>query len=378
MPEYSAVIVAAGEGKRFGGNKVFVEVFGKYLVEYSLDVFENHPDISEIILVLNKKDLAKGNDLKDRYRKLTSIVEGGKERSESVQNGVKEAKGEFVLIHDAARPNVSKEIVDNVINGLKDYDAVVPGIPLRDTAGYFESGLFSGKVERSNLYLIQTPQGFKRSILLKGFEKAEKSYTDESTMIYDVLGVPAKVVEGSVENFKITYPDDLDLFRKLLGGEMGLRVGLGYDSHRLEQGKKLILGGVVVSEEIGCVAHSDGDCLVHSIIDALLGAVGDRDIGYHFPDNDPKFAGVSSLKLLEDVMQKWNGRIEIVNIDSVVKLEKPKIQNFVPQMREKISKTLGISPSKINIKAKTGEKIGPVGESKLIECESVVLLRLKS
>uniref|UniRef100_A0A7C2K504 2-C-methyl-D-erythritol 2,4-cyclodiphosphate synthase n=1 Tax=candidate division WOR-3 bacterium TaxID=2052148 RepID=A0A7C2K504_UNCW3 len=378
MPEFSAIVVAAGQGKRFGGDKVFLEVFGKYVVEYSLETFERHPLISEIVLVLSRQDIGKGEKLKTKYRKLSAIVEGGAERSESVRNGVREAKGEYVLIHDSARANVSKEIVDNVIAGLKEFDAVVPGIPLRDTAGYFESELFSTKVERDNLYLIQTPQGFRKELLLKCFERAQKTYTDESTMVFDLLGIRAKVVKGSFENFKITYPEDLIFFKKILGGKMELRVGLGYDSHRLEQGKTLILGGVVVSEEIGAVAHSDGDCLVHSIIDAFLGAVGDRDIGYHFPDSDPKFAGVSSLKLLGEILEKWGNRVEIINIDSYVKLEKPKIQDLIPKMRENISRVLGIAPERMNIKAKTGEKIGPVGESRLIECESIILLKFKS
>ncbi|MDI6851242.1 MAG: 2-C-methyl-D-erythritol 4-phosphate cytidylyltransferase [bacterium] len=378
MSEFSAIVVAAGQGKRFGGDKAFVEVFGKYLVEYSLEVFERHPLISEVVLVLSRQNIAKGEELKAKFHKLTSIVEGGAERSESVRNGVREAKGEYVLIHDSARANVSKEIVNNVIAGLKEFDAVVPGIPVRDTVGYFESEIFSTQLERDNLYLIQTPQGFRRKLLLKCYEKAQKTYTDESTMVFDLLGIRAKVVEGSFENFKITYPEDLVHFKKLLGGEMGLRVGLGYDSHRLEQGKTLILGGVVVSKEIGPVAHSDGDCLVHSIIDAFLGAVGDRDIGYHFPDSDPKFAGVSSLKLLGEILEKWKSRVEIINVDSFVKLEKPKIRDLIPEMKGKISRILEIAPERINIKAKTGEMVGPVGESRLIECETIILLRFKS
>lgn len=376
MCEISAVIVAAGESTRFGSNKIFSQLFGRYLVEYALRTFDAHTGVSEIILVLNEKDLGYAGYFLSNYKKVKKVVAGGKARQDSVRNGVLGTACNYVLVHDGARPNVSAKVIDNVINGLKEYDAVVPAIPVRDTVGYGESLMLKDYATRENLYAIQTPQGFKKDLLLKALEKAKKNYTDESTMVYDVLGYSAKLVEGSLENVKITYIEDVDLLERLMENRMEYRIGMGWDSHRLAEGKKLILGGILITEEIGTIAHSDGDCLIHVIIDALLGASGEKDIGTIFPDTDPRYAGVSSMTLLDEVWQKVKKGVEIVNIDCIVKLERPKIFSYVESMKASIASVLDIDPGKISIKAKTGEKTGPVGESRLIECEAVVLVRL--
>ncbi len=375
MYEISAVIVAAGGSKRFGRDKVFLKFSGRYIVEYSVDVFQNVEEIKEIILVTSKESFARAEELKEKYPKLKKIVEGGKDRQDSVSNGVSEASFPYVLIHDGARPSVSQDLVKRLIEGLSDSDAVVPVIPVRDTVVYFHEDCFQKSVPREGLFAIQTPQLYKKSILMEALKNATQKFTDESTLVFETLGIRAKGVRGSFENFKLTYPEDLLVFTKLLGGNMELRVGLGYDSHRLEVGRKLILGGVLVSEELGPVAHSDGDCLIHAIIDAILGCTGDRDIGVHYPDTDPRYAGISSMMLLEDVWRKVKSKVEIVNVDAVVRLEKPKLKDYIDEMKRNIATILQISVDQISIKAKTGEKIGPVGEGKLIECEAVVLAR---
>ncbi len=378
MIDVSCIVVAAGEGKRFGSNKIFTEVGGKILLEYSIEVFNFHEAIKEIVIVLNEKDLEYSGYLISKYGKIRSIVRGGKERSESVKNGLKEVSGEYVLIHDGARPNITKSLIDSLLSQLREYDVVIPAIPVRETVAYFESGILMRGVDRTNMYAIQTPQAFRRELLEKAFEKASRNYTDESSMVFDTLGIKAKMVEGSMDNIKITYPEDLNMFKRLTFKAEDLRVGLGYDSHRLESGRRLILGGVKISDELGCVAHSDGDCLIHSIIDAILGAIGERDIGFHFPDNDPKYSGISSLDLLRQIVDKYGGSFEIMNVDSTIKLQGPKLQDYIPEMKENIAKVLNIDTGKISIKAKTGEGIGPVGESKLVECETAVLLKLKN
>lgn len=378
MIDVSCIIVAAGEGKRFGSNKIFAEVGGKILLEYSLEVFDSHEAIKEIVVVLNEKDLEYSEYLISKYCKIRRIIRGGRERSESVKNGLREVSGDYVLIHDGARPNITKSLIDSLLLELRESDVVIPAIPVRETVAYFESGILVRGVDRTNLYAIQTPQAFRRELLEKAFEKANRNYTDESSLIFDTLGIKAKMVEGSMDNIKITYPEDLNMFKRLTFNAEDLRIGFGYDSHRLESGRRLILGGVRISEELGCVAHSDGDCLIHSIIDAILGAIGERDIGFHFPDNDPKYSGISSLDLLRQIVDKFGDGFEIINIDSTIKIQRPKLQDYIPNMKENIAQVLHIETGRISIKAKTGEGIGPVGESKLVECETAILLKLKN
>ncbi|MEO0198376.1 MAG: 2-C-methyl-D-erythritol 4-phosphate cytidylyltransferase [candidate division WOR-3 bacterium] len=375
MYEVSAVIVAAGESKRFGQNKVFLKVGEKYLVQYSLDVFAAVEEVKEIILVVRREFLELAESFKAIYPKITQVIEGGHERQDSVLHGLSCAKYPYVLIHDGARPNISVALINRVIQGFSSSDAVVPVIPVRDTLVYFEDQFFNKPINRDGLFAVQTPQGYKKSLILEALNKSDKNYTDESTLLFDTLGVRAKGVEGSFANFKITYPEDFELFQRILGGNMDLRVGIGFDSHRLERGRKLILGGVQVQSDFGAVAHSDGDCLVHAIIDALLGGTGQKDIGTQFPDTDPKYSGISSLKLLQEIWDGIRQQYEILNLDTVVKLEKPKIKDNVDEMKENIARILSIPLDRISIKAKTGEKIGPVGECLLIECEAVVLLR---
>jgi len=376
MFNISAVIVAAGSGKRFGGDKIFKEISGKYIIEYSLASFSAVDEIAEIVLVVNEAGFDKARSLKTKYPKISQVVLGGPERQESVRNGISVTSSDYVLIHDGARPNVSLALIKRVIEALKEYDAVVPALPVRDTVAYFVKGKYSKTLSREGLYHIQTPQGFKRELIIKALERASQNYTDESTLIFETLGVSAFLVEGDCNNLKITYPEDLEVFKRMIG-ECNLRIGLGFDSHRLEKGRKLVLGGVLITDEFGAVAHSDGDCLVHAVIDAILGALGERDIGTHFPNSDPAYKNVSSLSLLEKIWSTYGVDFEIVNLDCVVKLQRPKLMEFIPKMKENLGNVLNIPSNRISVKAKTGEKMGPIGEEKLIECEAVVLLKAR-
>ncbi|HOP31987.1 MAG TPA: 2-C-methyl-D-erythritol 4-phosphate cytidylyltransferase [Candidatus Hydrothermia bacterium] len=375
MVDVSVIIVGAGESARFGENKIFLRLYDSYLIEYSIARFESHPNVREIILVLNRKDINYAGYFLSKYRKVKYVVPGGKERQDSVRNGLLHANCNYVLVHDGARPNVPLKVINDVIDELKESDAVVPAISARDTVAYSRGGMIEEYIDRNRLYSIQTPQGFRKDVLIKAFEGSKRVYTDESAMVYEVLGYRAKIVGGSPENVKVTYTEDMALLNKILENTMEYRIGLGYDSHRLASGRKLVLGGVLITEEFGAVAHSDGDCVIHSIIDALLGAVGEKDIGTFFPDDDPRYAGVSSVTLLREIWERIKDKVKIVNIDCTLRLEQPKIQPFVGDMKSCISSVLELDQARVGIKAKTGEKVGPVGELKLVECETVVLVK---
>jgi len=372
----SAVIVAAGKGERFGRDKIFLNIAGRPLIFWTLLKFEETDEVDEIILVLRKENLERGEELKQHFRKLFHIVLGGKERGDSVFNGLKNTKGDRVLIHDGARPLVSSQLIKRVIKELERYPAVVPCMRIPDTVKNLEGSKVQGVVDRNSIVAIQTPQGFKRDLIFEAYKRAieeKKYFTDDSSLLEEVLGIKSHCVEGEKNNIKITYEEDIKLLEAYLMKGGKLRIGIGFDSHRLVEGRKLFIGGVEIPSEKGALGHSDGDALIHAIIDAILGASGQKDIGVLFPDTDDKYRGISSITLLEKVREIIENEFEIVNIDSVVKLERPKISEYIPKMKKKIAEALKIPEERINIKGKTGEKTGPVGEGKLIEAQAVCL-----
>lgn len=374
----SAVIVAAGKGERFGRDKIFLNISGRPLVFWTLLRFEEIDEVDEIVLVLRKENLNRGEELKKYFRKLLHVVIGGKERGDSVFNGLKIVKGDRVLIHDGARPLVSPQLIKRVIKELDRHPAVVPCTRIPDTIKKLEERKVQGIVDRNSIVAIQTPQGFKRELIFEAYKKAlkEKRYfSDDSTLLEKMLGIKSHCVEGEKNNIKITYEEDIKFLEAYFMDASNLRIGTGFDSHRLVEGRKLVIGGVKIPFEKGALGHSDGDALIHAIIDAILGASGQKDIGVLFPDTDERYRGISSIILLEKVREIIEKDFEIVNIDSVVKLERPKISGYIPEMKKKIAKALKIKEERINIKSKTGEKIGPVGEGRIIEAQAVCLLK---
>jgi len=376
----SAVIVAAGKGKRFGKDKIFFNIAGRPLIFWTLLKFEELEEVDEIILVLSKENLARGEELKQHFRKLSHIVPGGKERGDSVFNGLKNTKGGRVLIHDGARPLVSSQLIKRVIKELEQYPAVVPCTRIPDTLKNLEGNKVQGVVDRNSIVVIQTPQGFKRDLIFEAYKRAlkeKKYFTDDSSLLEDVLGIKSQCIAGEKNNIKITYEEDIKLLEAYLMKESKLRIGIGFDSHRLVEGRKLFIGGVEIPSLKGALGHSDGDALIHAIIDAILGASGQKDIGVLFPDTDDKYKNINSIVLLEKVREIIEKKFVILNIDSIVKLERPKISEYIPKMKKKIAEALKIPEERINIKGKTGEKTGPVGEGKIIEAQAVCLLQKK-
>ncbi len=381
MHMVSSIIVAGGKGTRFGKPKQFVRVFGRPLLHYTVSRFLGVSDISEIIIVVPHDSLNSEvvKELIALDRERIRAVPGGRERGDSVFNGLKASRGQIILIHDGARPLVTPEIIGRCIKTMQSgIKAATVAIPARDTlkrkSGY---GLVEGVINRHDVMQIQTPQCFLREIIMEAYSIAslrQLSATDDSTLVEMTVGVKSNVVHGEFSNFKITFEEDMEMFRKLL--VEGLRIGHGYDLHRLAPGRKFVLGGVMFEGvEFGPLGHSDGDALIHAIIDSLLSPCGLGDIGKLFPDTAPEYKDVSSIELLKKVghLLIQHG-CTVLNIDATVKLERPKIGEKTQLMARKIADALSISPSQITIKGKTGEKLGPVGRSEAVEVHAVALI----
>ena len=340
----SAVILAAGRGRRAGIRKQFARIGGSYLYELSLRVFRE-VGIRDVVLVVPEGVEIERGDVR--------TVPGGPERMDSVYNGVKAARGEYVLVHDSARANVSPGVVRRVMEA--EGDVVVPAIRSPDSV------LYGGKyVDRSKVALVQTPQKVRRKLYLEAYERAKRGgrlYTDEGSLIFGEIGIEPTLVEGDRWNFKVTYPEDLDLLRRL---KLERRTLFGYDVHRLAAGRPLFLAGVKVSDETGAVGHSDGDAVLHAIVDALLSFMGYGDIGTVFPDTDPRWEGVRSTVFAEEAMALARERgISVSRLDITVIVERPKLGPFREEMVRNLSGLFSVPREEVSLKAKSGNGLYP-------------------
>lgn len=386
MGDTGVLLAAAGQGKRMQSqvNKVFLELAGQPVIKYSLDIFEKLPDIEEIIIVAHPQEVSiMERDIVEHfnYRKVKRVVPGGLERQDSVWAGLKalDESLNLVAVHDGARPLVSTEVVLRVIETARVADAACPGIPSKDTLKEVgPDGIVTATMDRSRLYQIQTPQVFRASRLKEAYREAfARGFmgTDDA-VIYEKFCGPVRVVNGDYRNLKITTVDDMHMARGLLDGEKTMRIGNGYDVHRLVEGRKLVIGGVPIPFEKGLQGHSDADVLVHAICDALLGAAGLHDIGYYFPDNNPEFHNINSLILLKRVgTLVSNQGLVIVNIDSTIIAERPRMAPYLEEMKERLAGALGIDAVKVNIKATTTEGLGFTGRGEGIAAQASVLLQ---
>lgn len=364
--KFSAIIVAAGSGERFGGYKQLIKINGRFVVEIVLDTFYKC-GASELILVLRKDLFNNFEYLKKRFDIPLKFVEGGRKRGDSVYNGVRASSYDYVLIHDAARPYLSCALIRRVLSALKHNSAVIPAIPVRDTIIKIEKARVVGNIDRENLRSVQTPQGFKKDVLQRAFGIAKKKglyFTDESTMLLETLGIGSYLVQGEHWNFKITFREDLSMLRHT-------QCTMGYDIHRLRKGGMLKIGGEVIEKGISPVAHSDGDVVLHALIDALLAIKGKDDIGTMFPDDDEKWKDADSTILLQRVMEILKD-ITILKVDIICILEHIKLAPFKERIRENISSYLQVPKENISFKAKTKEGIGEVGSGKAIEAYCIV------
>lgn len=379
-----AVVPAAGRGKRFGGQveKQFRSLAGRPLVAHVLLVLEQCPSIEEIILVVPPERLDRCRDeILSTYpgAKPTALVAGGERRQDSVLAGVlrSDPRAELILVHDGARPFLTGDLVSRTLEAAARTGAALAAVPLVDTLKEVDpTGLCRRTIPREGLWCAQTPQAFRRPLLLEALERARQEGvlgTDEAALV-ERLGRPVEVVEGSRFNIKVTQPEDFLWGETYLRGA-GVRIGHGYDVHPLVGGRKLVIGGVEIPGDKGLHGHSDADVLLHALGDALLGAAAAGDLGQHFPATDPRYEGASSLTLLARIRQIVSEQGFVVgNVDCTVIAESPRLSPYVPEMVRRISEALHVASGCVSVKATTSEGLGFVGRGAGISAHAVALL----
>ena len=366
-----AIIVAAGRGKRLGSSlpKQFLKVRGRTILEMSVEAFEQNKYVDEIFVAANADYCELTEKLCRGFSKLKKIVAGGAERQDSVRAALDCLRGEngIVLVHDAARPFVSEAVINAVIEGTADFGAAIPTVPAKDTIRQVD-GTGSRTLQRETLARVQTPQGFRISLLKHAFEKAQAEGflgTDDASLV-ERMGINISMVQGEEANRKITTREDL---------ETEMRIGTGYDVHRLVEGRPLVLCGEQIPYEKGLLGHSDADVALHALMDAMLGAAGLGDIGKHFPDTDERYRGISSMKLLQKTAELLReAGYFLGNADITIIAQRPKIAGYIPKMRANIAEIMNCDENKINIKGTTTEKLGFVGREEGIASEAVCIL----
>ncbi|MGI5848474.1 MAG: 2-C-methyl-D-erythritol 4-phosphate cytidylyltransferase [Christensenellales bacterium] len=370
------ILLAAGNARRMGKNKMFMRIGNKSVLERSLDAFENSQCLDHIIIVCQKKDALKADAIAEHALTIPyTIVEGGSERQFSVGNALKSIDiADVIVVHDGARCFVRPGIVSACVKKAYETGAAAAGVRTKDTIKRIEGDMITGTVDRADLINIQTPQAFRYGILMDAYTKASSDQfvgTDECSLL-ERIGTPVSFVEAHYDNIKITTKEDI-LHGRFIVGEQ-IRTGIGYDAHRLGQGRPLILGGVNIPHTHGPLGHSDADVLLHAIIDALLGAAAAGDIGEHFPCTE-EFCGISSITLLERTRDIVSGQgYGIVNIDATVVIEQPRLAAYLKTMIKNISYTLKIETDAVSVKATTTEGLGFEGELKGVSAMAVASL----
>lgn len=373
----SAIIVAAGTGTRMGRDKMLIDLFGKSVLSRTVEAFSRTGFFDEIIIVCSEKN--RGAFAEELKAYSVKLVLGGSTRGESSFSGIDTAQSELVMIHDGARPLVTKEIIENTLLACIKTGCAATGVKSKDTIKTVTpDNMISSTVDRETAVLIQTPQAFKRELIKSAYDKFGFQMTDDCALM-EKMGTRIEMVEGSYENLKLTTAEDVvtaeGILRKRGIGGSAVRIGTGFDTHRLTEGRPLIIGGVNIPYEKGLAGHSDADVLIHAVIDALFGAAALGDIGKHFPDTDEKYKGADSILLLEEAVKEVRvAGYEIGNIDVTLIAQAPKMAPHIDAMREKLARAMGVLVDAVSIKAKTNEHMGFTGRGEGIEARAVALI----
>ena len=389
MAKYTAIVLSAGKGSRMGSSvhKQYLLLCGRPVIYYTLKAFEESL-VDEIVLVTGEgEEEYCRKEIVEKYKlhKVTKIVKGGKERYHSVFQGLSACEHtDYVLIHDGARPFIGQEVIRHTMDEVQKKHACIAAVPVKDTIKQAKGGngktvpegcMVENTPDRSTLYAVQTPQCFDRAAYLAALDELDEAsarlVTDDCSL-FELTGRPVELVQGDYANIKITTREDLP--RTENGGKK-MRIGHGYDVHRLVEGRKLILGGVEVPYEKGLLGHSDADVLAHAVMDAVLGAAALGDIGQHFPDTAEEYAGADSLMLarrVAEIMTEHGWRIE--NIDATILCQRPKLAPHIPAMRAKLAEAFGMPVDAVSVKATTEEHLGFTGEGLGIAAHAVALI----
>ena len=375
----SAIIAAGGRGLRFGGAepKQLLTLAGEPILKRSVDAYLSCELVSDLVVALPAPAARMPPDYLRHTSKPVTIVEGGERRRDSVANAFAcvPACADVVVIHDAARPLVTDAVIRRTIDAAMASGAAIAAIAARDTVKRVRpGGAIAETLPRDEIVFAQTPQAFRVAVLKEALALGGDA-TDEA-MLVERAGHTVRVVDGDPRNLKITTPEDLATAERLLGGTIPrLRIGNGYDLHRLVAGRPLILGGVTIPFEKGLEAHSDGDVVAHALTDAVLGAAGAGDIGRYFPDTDATWKGADSLELLRRAVSivRADG-YSLVNADIVVIAQRPKLSPHVQAIRSNLARALDADVSQISVKGKTNEGVDSMGAGESIAVHAVALL----
>ncbi len=379
----AAIIAAGGRGVRLGADrpKQFLKLGGRSILDLSIDALAASDRIHEIVVAVPPDHLdATAAAWAGVTGKPLTIVAGGMRRQDSVANALARtaATADIILIHDAARPFVTAGVIARTIDAAVTHGAAIAALSVRDTVKQAGASVADGSrpitatIPRDSIFLAQTPQAFRRDVLARALAAGHTiDATDEATLV-ERLGLPVQIVEGDAGNIKVTTPEDLEAARRRVPD---LRIGNGYDLHRLVAGRPLILAGVTIPFELGLDGHSDADIVCHAVTDAVLGAAAAGDIGRLFPDTDPKWKGADSIALLRGALVHVHAAgYRVSNVDVTVIAQRPKLLPYLLVMRENLAAALDVDVSAVSIKGKTNEGVDSMGRGEAMACHAVALL----
>lgn len=388
-----AIVAAGGQGVRLGAGrpKQFLEIGGRTMLELTVDALAACPGIREIVVALPAAEAAAPPPSLMAARAVpVRIVAGGARRQDSVANAFAavDPRATIVAVHDAARPFVSAALVERMLAAAEAHGAAIAALPVRDTVkqggavGTAGARVIAATLPREAIFLAQTPQAFRREVLARAIAEGGTDDATDEAMLAERAGIPVHLVEGDAANIKVTTMDDLEDARSrraAMAGSgraaPGMRVGHGYDLHRLVEGRPLVLAGVPIPFERGLDGHSDADIVCHAVTDAVLGAAGLGDIGRLYPDTDAEWKDADSIALLEGAMARVReAGFAIGNVDVTVIAERPKLVPHLEAMRARLAAALGCPPAAVSLKGKTNEGVDSMGRRESMACHAVVLL----
>jgi 2-C-methyl-D-erythritol 4-phosphate cytidylyltransferase/2-C-methyl-D-erythritol 2,4-cyclodiphosphate synthase len=378
-----AIIVAAGRGERAGGGipKQFRSLAGRSVLARTLDALAGHAAIRRAVVVVNPQDTDHVEAVRQETARSFTTVPGGATRTDSVRAGLAALAGDApdaVMIHDAARPFLSAELIDRLAEALDRHDAVIPALPATDALmRVMTDGMIAEPVDRAVVRAAQTPQAFRFDALSAAYARLGGGGLADDAAVILAAGGQVHTVEGETDNFKLTLPADFRRAEAMLMGETITVSGQGFDVHRLEPAETMWLCGVELHEGLGLVGHSDADAGLHAVTDAVLGCAGAGDIGQHFPPSDPKWKGAASDSFLLhalELLREAGG--QVIHADVTLIAERPKIGPYREAMRTRLAQLLRLDPKRVNIKATTTEKLGFTGRGEGLAAQAIVTARL--
>ena len=382
MSKSVALIVAAGRGHRFGGEmpKQYTQLDGAPVLRHTVMAFLSQPKIDHVRVVIHPDDMGLYEAATEGLGLKTPIF-GGEERQDSVRLGLQQIADDapdFVLIHDGARPYISADVISRVLDALGSAAGAIPTLPLTDTIKRVIDGKIVATEDRFELWRAQTPQGFRYSDILNAHLKLTGQSLTDDAAICEAVGLTVVRVDGDDTNVKITTLSDIqasdngEIFKET-------RSGIGFDVHRFADGDHVVLCGVKIAHTHSLEGHSDADVALHALTDALLGAVGEDDIGHFFPPSDEQWRGVASDQFVSHAVKLIDSKGgRIVNVDITMMCEAPKVGPYRLLMRERVATILKISPSRVNVKATTTEKLGFTGRGEGIAAQAIANVEIKS